>query len=404
MKKNRWICWIAVIVMTAGLAGCGNQNGAVYVQSVTALAQMGGIAPGDLFAGMVVSENVTEITRDEDKTIAEILVREGDDVKEGDPLFSYDTEQLQLTLEKQELQLQQLQTTIENYEEQIFEMQKEEARSSGRDKLQYSIQIQTTQIDWKEALINQKTKQTEVEKSRNLLENATITSPVTGRIQSVNEGGGTDNNGKPLPFISIQQAGSYSIKGTINELQRGGIMEGDRLRVLSRTDDSAVWFATVTLVDYENPAQGNSNDMMMGMSSDEMTSSSKYPFYAELDSMEGLLLGQHVYLSLDTGEEETTGLSLGGAFICYEEDGSTYVWADNGRGKLEKRAVSLGDYNDMRDTYQILEGLSEDDFVAFPEEGCKEGAPTTKELPKAEDGEEDISSNEVQPMSAEGGV
>lgn len=404
MKKNRWICWIAVIVMTAGLAGCGNQNGAVYVQSVTALAQMGGIAPGDLFAGMVVSENVTEITRDEDKTIAEILVREGDDVKEGDPLFSYDTEQLQLTLEKQELQLQQLQTTIENYEEQIFEMQKEEARSSGRDKLQYSIQIQTTQIDWKEALINQKTKQTEVEKSRNLLENATITSPVTGRIQSVNEGGGTDNNGKPLPFISIQQAGSYRIKGTINELQRGGIMEGDRLRVLSRTDDSAVWFATVTLVDYENPAQGNSNDMMMGMSSDEMTSSSKYPFYAELDSMEGLLLGQHVYLSLDTGEEETTGLSLGGAFICYEEDGSTYVWADNGRGKLEKRAVSLGDYNDMRDTYQILEGLSEDDFVAFPEEGCKEGAPTTKELPKAEDGEEDISSNEVQPMSAEGGV
>ena len=42
--------------------------------------------------------------------------------------------------------------------------------------------------------------------------------------------------------------------------------------------------------------------------------------------------------------------------------------------------------------------------MAFPEEGCEEGAPTTKELPKAEVGEEDISSNEVQPMSAEGGV
>ena len=279
-----------------------------------------------------------------------------------------------------------------------------ETRSSGRDKLQYSIQIQTTQIDWKEALINQKTKQTEVEKSRNLLENATIVSPVTGRVQSVNEGGGTDNNGKPLPFISIQQAGSYRIKGTLNELQQGGIVEGDRLRVASRTDESAVWYATVTLVDYENPIQGNSNGMMMGMSSDEMTSSSKYPFYAELDSMEGLLLGQHVYLSLDTGEEEPTGLSLGGSFICYEEDGSTYVWADNGRGKLEKRAVSLGDYNDMRDTYQILEGLSEDDFVAFPEEGCKEGAPTTKVQPETEDSQEDFFSNEAQPISAEGGV
>ena len=57
---------------------------------------------------------------------------------------------------------------------------------------------------------------------------------------------------------------------------------------------------TVTLVDYENPSQGSEMDRYYGMASDEMTASSKYPFYVELDSTEGLILGQHVYLELET--------------------------------------------------------------------------------------------------------
>ena len=38
--------------------------------------------------------------------------------------------------------------------------------------------------------------------------------------------------------------------------------------------------------------------------------------------------------------------------LCYNEDGTTYVWAEN-RGKLEKRTVELGDYNMMADMQEI---------------------------------------------------
>ena len=164
----------------------------------------------------------------------------------------------------------------------------------------------------------------------------------------------------------------------LGELQRGGIVEGDRIRILSRVDDSKVWMGTVTLVDYENPTQGNGkNDYYISSSSDEMTSGSRYPFYVELDTSEGLLLGQHMYLELDTGDGETTGLSISGAFIAYDDDGTTYVWAENGR-KLEKRTVTLGEYNMMQDTYEILEGLTAEDFIAFPDpESCASGVPTT---------------------------
>ena len=101
------------------------------------------------------------------------------------------------------------------------------------------------------------------------------------------------------------------------------------------------------------------------------------------------MLRQHVYLELYAEEGETAGVSVSSAFICYEEDGSAYVWAEN-RGKLEKRTVTLGEYNFMNDTMEVLEGLTEEDFLAFPDmELCQVGAPTTHDFAAEEaDGSE----------------
>jgi len=380
MNVKKWMCFACALCMILSLSGCGSDENAVYVQSVASLSNLGAIAPGDRFPGMVVSENVTEINKDNDKVIADVYVKEGQDVTEGQDLFSYDMDQLQLTLDKQRLELEQLKATIENYKVQIEELQKDEAKAYGSDKLQYTIQIQSMQVDLKEAELNLAAKEKEVAQSEAMLTNVTVVSPVTGRITGINENG-YDNYGNPLAYITIQQAGSFRIKGTLGELQRGGIMEGSRMKIVSRTDENVCWYGTVTLVDYESPSQGNDNNMYYGGAVDAMSASSKYPFYVELDSSEGLLLGQHVYLELDTGEEETTGVSISGAFLCYEEDGSVYVWAENG-GKLEKRAVVMGEYNYMLDTVEILEGLSESDYIAFPDpELCVEGAPTTREEP-----------------------
>ena len=97
--------------------------------------------------------------------------------------------------------------------------------------------------------------------------------------------------------------------------------------------------------------------------------------------MEGLILGQHLYLSV-AGEQSSSleGVTLSGAFLCYDEDGSCFVWADDGQGKLEKRGVELGNYDPMADAYEILSGLSDSDYVAFPdEEVCLQGAPTIRQ-------------------------
>jgi len=381
MKITKLFALALAAAMLLSFTACtGSNENAVYVQSVASLSGMGGIAPGDRFAGVVVAENVAEVFKDQDKAVHTLLVKEGQDVEAGQELFNYDTDQLQLSLDRKNLELDQLKATIENYKQQIIDLEAERNRSS--DKLEYTIQIQSTQLDLKEAELNLAAKQTEVEQAKALLENACVTAPVAGRIQSISENG-MDNYGNPTAYITIRQAGSYRVKGTIGELQRGALMEGSRVQILSRTD-SSVWNGTIALIDYENPSQGNQYDMYYGMESDEMTSSSKYPFYVELDSAEELMLGQHVYIQPEIGES-STGLAISDAFIAYDEDGNPYVWAES-RGKLTKKSVTLGEYDMMMGTVQILEGLTESDFIAFPDpELCVEGAPTTRQSAPVED-------------------
>lgn len=380
-KMKTGIALALVLALAVSLAACAGDGSAVYVQNVAQLAGGSVITAGDRFAGMVVAENVVEIERDMNKSVAEVFVKAGDDVTAGQELFSYDTDQLQLDLDKQKLQQEQLEATIDNYKKQIEDLINDRYNAPSSEQLAYTVQIQTMQVDLKEAELNLAAKKTEVAQSEALLENAVVTAPVDGRVQAINENA-TDNYGQSLPYMTIQQAGSYRIQSTLGELQRGGIMEGARMRILSRTD-ARTWMGTVTKIDYDNPSQGNDSDRYYGMSSDSMTASSKYPFYVALDDAEGLILGQHVYLCIDAGEGDAAAVRLSSSFIGYTEDGTSFVWAESGN-RLTKRAVTLGEYDPMTDSYTILEGLSLEDYIAFPDEAlCHEGAATTRQEPSS---------------------
>ena len=274
----------------------------------------------------------------------------------------------------------------------IRQLEAERTAVSGAEKLRYTLEIQSTQLDQKEAELKIKTKEKEVEQAKELLENSTVISPVDGRVQNINESG-MNNQGEAAAYITIQEVGSYRVKGVLGELQRGGIQEEDRVTLISRTDESQVWSGKVTLVDYENPTQGSEMDRYYGMSADEMTAASKYPFYVDLDSTEGLMLGQHLYIKLETQEGQPSGIPISSAFICYAEDGSAFVWAES-KGKLEKRPVTLGEYNPMTDAQEIISGITMEDYIAFPDETCQEGASTTREQPVTPETE----------AAAEGGV
>ena len=60
-------------------------------------------------------------------------------------------------------------------------------------------------------------------------------------------------------------------------------------------------------------------------------------------------------------------------FIVDADTDSPYVWVAGSGNKLEKRDVVLGQYDENLAEYEIADGLTEKDRIAFPTEELKEG-------------------------------
>ena len=377
MRKNVKCLLALGLVFALLLCGCSQNSGVtVSVQSVAMLTGQGAVGLMDRYAGLVEAGQTITIEKDQDMEVKEILVSVGDKVKTGDILFTYDNETLGLELEKKQLELEQLKVSIETKGQQISTLEKDKAKASKSDQLDYTLQIQELQVDISEANLNVTAKEKEIERVQNLLEQSEVRATVDGSVQTINETGATDEYGNQQPFMTLAQSGDYRIKGTINEQNAMSLMPGMPVVIRSRVDDTVTWTGMVDRIDTDNPVKDNSQ-MYYGPS-DEMTQSSKYPFYITLDTDEGLMLGQHVYIEPGVEQEQTAQGLLLPAYFVVDAETDPYVWAANNKDRLEKRTVQLGAYDEMNGTYEILSGLTADDFIAFPDETCVAGANVTK--------------------------
>ena len=189
-------------------------------------------------------------------------------------------------------------------------------------------------------------------------------------------------------FITILSTGAYRIKGTVNEMNVGSIIEGEPVIIRSRVDENQVWKGTMGSVDRESTnSQSSSNAWgMMDASGDSQTSSTTYPFYVELQSSEGLMLGQHVYIEPDEGQEEKKeGLWISEFYIVDADTNSPYVWAADKDKRLVKKSVILGQYDETLGEYEIVEGLTKKDCIAYPSQLYEEGMKTTTNSAAATD-------------------
>lgn len=202
-------------------------------------------------------------------------------------------------------------------------------------------------------------------------------------------------------FITILATGEYRVKGRVNEQNIGEITEGSPAVVRSRVNEDQVWTGTYTAVDTKNP-QNNTSSMYYSMGTEDsgQTTSTSYPFYVDLESSQGLLLGQHVYIEHDTGlSQREPGVWLNEAFIA-DLNKKPYVWVEKD-GALEKRTVVLGTYDQEMMQYKIEDGVESGDYVAYPQEFLEEGMKTTHDPSQAYAGDMEESSGEETPLDGD---
>ena len=407
--KKRILIALGVLVLAAGIgaggwyyythhAGSAGGSDIVYVTKISKLSEMdSGVE--NRYAGVVEPQETVQVKIESGRKVKEIQVKTGEEVKKGQLLFQYDLGSIQQSLQEAQLALDRLKNEALSISDQITTLEAEKKKATADNQLSYTIEIETQKMNLKKNEYDQKSKQAEIEKLSQATQNTEVRSEIDGVIQKIDTSkmGGDDSDGvddtltegssdsgdsgsgdsSSNAFITILSTGAYRVKGTVNEVNRDSIIEGTPVIIRSRVDSSKTWKGTMGSVDMDNSASNNSSDMAMyGMSStsNDQTSSSTYPFYVNLDSSDGLMLGQHVYIEPDEGQDDNkVGIWLNDYFIVDADTDSPYVWIADAGNKLVKRDVVLGQYDENLAEYEIADGLTEKDKIAFPTDELKEG-------------------------------
>lgn len=377
-------------------------DGVAYVMPIRDVNSAANTVSDLQFSGVVEPQETKEIKLDTSKTVSEIAVQEGDHVNAGDPLFTYDVESMQLELQQGNVEIERMENEIASNKQQITQLESEKKNAGEDDKLTYTTQIQSLQTDIAKSEYDIKTKKIELEKLQNTINNATVKAEITGTVQSLKTVEQLQSDGTDV-LMKIMSDGEFRVKCTISEQNIQSIYQDEPMVLRSRVDDSS-WKGTISEISTE--ADNSQNNSMMYGSSDDMTTASKYPFYVTLDSSDGLMLGQHLLVSMDDMSDDSidkSGIWLYSDYVLTDEDGRSYVWAADKKDRLEKREVEVGQTDDTAGDCEIKSGLSEDDMIAFPSDSYQEGMKTTTNPDEATP-EEDSTGDGADEMPADGDV
>ena len=191
MKKNKGTI-VGIIIASIFLIGAviawiiiNNKNSGsksdklVFVEKLDKITGVSGQLDTK-FMGIVEPQETKNVEKDQDKTVKEILVKEGDIVEVGTPLFSYDTDQIQLDLESKQLELDNLKNQIEAGYETIEDLKKMRDSASGNEKLSYTSQINTETVEIKKNEYDLSVKKLEYDRLEASSKNAAVLSPMKG--------------------------------------------------------------------------------------------------------------------------------------------------------------------------------------------------------------------------------
>lgn len=378
-KKVIIIISIVVVLIVAAIAGViiftpmssvGMSAGDSAV--VTKIAEINGLDiafASNRYSGVVEMQEFVSVKADSDKIIKETFVTEGDSVKKGDKLFEYDIEQMKIQLAQNELDLEQAETEIKMCNSQISTLENQKRTADQNTALGIESQILSLQLEIKRAEYTASNKKEEIKKLKKSIENNVVKAETNGKIQSV---GNSDAQEMVLDnaYITIATNDDYRVKTMISEENVDTFYKDAPIIVRSRIDESKSWTGKVTSIDTTAPS--NTGSDVMGGETD-----TKYPVYIELDSVDGLMIGQHVTVELNVDSaSDNSKLWLDEFYICDVET-SPYVWCMGKDNLLEKRSVELGEFSEENFGYEIVSGLTQEDYVSFPEEHLTEGMPAT---------------------------
>lgn len=360
-----------------------------YVSTIADINDTSNDFISNRYSGIVETQDAEKVEADIEKEIKNTFVKEGDKVKKGDKLFEYDIEEMQNLLDQSKLELDQANAEITMHNSRISSLEKEKLNANANDKLSIENEISSEKIELKRAEYTVTSLKKTISNLEKSIKDNVVKAPKDGIVKSVGYADETADLSSITSgnvYITITTNENYKVRANISEENIDSFQEGMKVIIHSRNDADKKWTGTVKSVDTSQESSNNSlSDYSMGS---DMTST-KYPVYMDVDDSDGLKVGQHIIVELDLSldTEKREGLWLDEYYIC-DIDTSPYVWCKGKNETLEKRSIEVGEYDEENAKYEIKSGLSESDYIAFPEEFLTEGMSVS----------ENVVTDDVEPM------
>lgn len=287
--------------------------------------------------------------------------------------FKYDSEAMKLELEEGQIEVERMENDIASYNKQIKDLENEKKNAGADAQVSYTTQIQALQTDIAKTEYDIKVKNISLEKLNNSIENSAVKATSSGTVKSLKTTEELQESGADV-IMTITASGSFRIKGKFNEQNMGTITQGQAVIIRSRLDDSITWNGSVSEV--SNEPEANNSGVIVEGGSDSETASSNYAFYIDPENTDGLVLGQHVLIEIDYGQSnavEKSGIWLYSDFIVDYDTDKPYVWAADKDKRLEKRFIKTGQTDEINGDCEIVSGLGENDYIAYPSDDLEEG-------------------------------
>ncbi len=168
------------------------------------------------------------------------------------------------------------------------------------------------------------------------------------------------------PIVKVSGGGGFYVEGSVSELEKDKMVIGQEVTINDWNTGMTYTGTVESIGDFPN-----NEDYFNGMNN---PNASYYPFTVFIDGSADLQAGRYVSVMYSAGTSEH-GIYLENPFIR-TENGRSFVYVRGENGTLEQRFVTTGKSLWGRYT-EILSGLSETDYIAFPYgKNVKPGAPT----------------------------
>lgn len=305
--------------------------------------------------------------------LKEIVVKEGQKVKKGDLLATFENPQLSLEIEQNKISKESIQLKIaqlNNKEKQLKKKETELAKAVGKKEAADELAPEYEQVQMERKMANLEVKQVNLEEEaiNKRVADLKFTSQVAGTVLKVNkEAESNSTTGIVQPLIQIGSLTGMTAVGTLSEYDTLKVKEGQSVVLRSDAVPDQEWKGEVAKIG-TLPIESNA-----AVAGD--VPAVQYPIQVKIKGKSGVLKpGFQLFMDIETETKEALLIPIE---ALVDEGKETYVFVLK-ENKVEKQEVVLGITSSER--VEIVKGLTEKDkVVENPTAELKSGMEVTVE-------------------------